>query len=166
MTAKGYTQLNGKTPEEVAYFLHDFFVAPLDWAIGVGGELDLGCATVLYKDKVDNGNFKRDEGINISTIDKVGCGTVGCMGAWVAMFFFDNHTEVKREYDFERAVDLMWDFFKPSQWCKALDPVWPNEFGCLIFDGWDDAYNNDDTTTLKDVKMYFEKAIEKLMEMD
>lgn len=155
MTKSEYTQLTGKTPKEVAYFLHDFFVAPLDWAIGVKGELDQSIGA-LY-----------DERRMLVTLgDKIGCGTVGCMGSWVSAFFFDNHTAVKNKCGYGRATDLMVDFFSPHDWYKALDPVWHNAFVDTLFYSWDDAYNGDKTTTLSDVKRYFESAIENLMEME
>ena len=52
----------------------------------------------------------------------------------------------------------------PHEW--ELSPVWHNEKSWNIFCIDDKAYKGDGTTTLPDVKMYFENAIEKLMEME
>ena len=72
MTAEHYELEHGKTPEEVAYFLHDFFVAPLDWAIEQKGMLIQQYGKVFsVKLEDSNGNV---------------CGMVGCMGAWVSHF--------------------------------------------------------------------------------
>ena len=71
MTKVEYIEKFGRAPEEVAHILHDFIVAPLDWAIEREGSLDME-SPYVWREAIPGTNE---------------CRTVGCMGAWIALFF-------------------------------------------------------------------------------
>lgn len=166
MTKVEYIEKFGRTPEEVAHIFHDFIVAPLDWAIEREGSLDMRCPYV-WREAIPGTNE---------------CRTVGCMGAWISLFFNSSgestlDVEIEGEWypssSHSHARFLLayllrdreeWpDNCIPHEW--ELSPVWHNEKSRNLFGCDDKAYKGDGTTTLSDVKKYFEDAINKLMAM-